>query len=156
MEENSPLLNNNPVEFDNISTDSIKECWICKEIVDTHIKFCECDGYISYVHKECLNTWINTSKKTTCDFCETSYKFNYEYDYDNSQYISKIIPNVFVLIAIIILCILTFVKDTPLYINSYIIWLAAIFIIIITIKDFLKFNENIRNESRIIVLVPYD
>ena len=41
----TPLLDNINIETDdssyndNISTDSIKECWICKEIVDTHINF---------------------------------------------------------------------------------------------------------------------
>ena len=74
---NSPLLNDNIIETndDTISTGSTgstgstKECWICKEIVERHIRFCDCNGYISYVHKECLNKWLITSQKTRCDFC---------------------------------------------------------------------------------------
>jgi len=171
---NTPLLNNIVIESDNISnnsnnshnnisssslndnisTDSIKECWICKDIVDTHIKFCECNGYISFVHRECLNTWINTSRKTTCDFCDKNYKFNSEYD--KNIYLSRIMPNFLIVLLIIVGCILTFIKGSPLYINSVIIWVGAICLIFIVISDFNKFKEAILNESIRIVLMPYD
>ena len=52
-----------------------------------------------------------------------------------------------IVLLIIVGCILTFIKGSPLYINSVIIWVGAICLIFIVISDFNKFKEAILNES---------
>ena len=40
--------------------------------------YCSCEGYISYVHYNCLNTWLNTSHRTNCEFCGDEYIYEYK------------------------------------------------------------------------------
>ncbi|KIJ55634.1 hypothetical protein M422DRAFT_199944 [Sphaerobolus stellatus SS14] len=40
---------------------------------------CKCSGTIRYIHQDCLKTWLDHSKKTTCDVCKHPYSFTKVY-----------------------------------------------------------------------------
>lgn len=44
-------------------------CRICFESNGTLCSLCECKGTMEYVHEECLNEWMRTSKKDHCPYC---------------------------------------------------------------------------------------
>ena len=62
-----------------------KECRICfeKDKVNEFINPCLCNGTSKWVHKSCLNQWIEINihkpANTTCMECKYTYKFNYLY-----------------------------------------------------------------------------
>ncbi|KAF9506397.1 hypothetical protein BS47DRAFT_1385606 [Hydnum rufescens UP504] len=41
---------------------------------------CKCSGTIRYIHQDCLTTWLQHSKKKSCDVCKTEYAFQKVYD----------------------------------------------------------------------------
>ncbi|KAF8518939.1 hypothetical protein BU17DRAFT_48138, partial [Hysterangium stoloniferum] len=43
---------------------------------------CKCSGTIRYIHQDCLKTWLDHSKKTTCDVCKHPYVFTKVYAED--------------------------------------------------------------------------
>ncbi|KAF8327196.1 uncharacterized protein EI90DRAFT_2975197 [Cantharellus anzutake] len=43
---------------------------------------CRCSGTIRYIHQDCLTTWLQHSKKGSCDVCKTEYAFQKVYDPD--------------------------------------------------------------------------
>ncbi|EIN10123.1 hypothetical protein PUNSTDRAFT_35157, partial [Punctularia strigosozonata HHB-11173 SS5] len=43
---------------------------------------CKCSGTIRYIHQDCLTTWLNHSKKKTCDVCKHPYAFTKVYAQD--------------------------------------------------------------------------
>ncbi|XP_055919671.1 uncharacterized protein LOC129951506 [Eupeodes corollae] len=51
-------------------------CRICQnqEEPERLISPCSCKGSLSFVHTFCLEHWISTSKKTTCELCHFQYK----------------------------------------------------------------------------------
>ncbi|KAF8586361.1 hypothetical protein K439DRAFT_961991 [Ramaria rubella] len=40
---------------------------------------CKCSGTIRYIHQDCLKTWLDHSKKSTCDVCKHPYAFTKVY-----------------------------------------------------------------------------
>ena len=84
-------------------------CFICLDIMteDEHRQYCECDGYISYVHYRCLNEWIDTSSRITCDFCKTNYNYEMKYSCDkflNQKILFQKLLLRFILLVFVILC----------------------------------------------------
>ena len=149
----SPLLNHIDVNEITGVNEITEECWICKENMYSYVRFCECEGNISYVHRNCLNTWINTSHKTKCDFCGEEYKFDYELN--RKKYIMKLLSPIFVLGLIITACILTFIKNSPLYTESLLIWGVSGIIILYSINDFIILKDKIYQDSLALSLIPY-
>jgi len=47
-------------------------CRICLEDGDT-ISVCNCKGTQGHVHLECIQKWIDVSKKNTCELCHVSF-----------------------------------------------------------------------------------
>ncbi|ODV87729.1 hypothetical protein CANARDRAFT_5043 [[Candida] arabinofermentans NRRL YB-2248] len=41
---------------------------------------CKCRGSIKYIHQDCLTSWLQHSKKTSCDICHSEYTFKTLYD----------------------------------------------------------------------------
>ena len=52
-------------------------CRICLEPGDL-IQPCDCKGSSAYVHKECLDRWLKTSKRTNCEICLFEYEIEEE------------------------------------------------------------------------------
>ena len=36
---------------------------------------CKCSGSIKYIHQDCLNRWLQQTKKEKCDLCNHHYQF---------------------------------------------------------------------------------
>lgn len=49
-------------------------CRICLEEEGILISPCGCKGSTAFVHRECLETWINTSGKDFCEICLEDYE----------------------------------------------------------------------------------
>ena len=59
----------------------INECRICLEESDDLICICGCKGTAQYVHKECIEEWINRfpvnhPNHTRCQLCNEKYKLD--------------------------------------------------------------------------------
>jgi hypothetical protein len=56
----------------------LKECRIClseeneKDIVSP----CDCKGSVKYVHKECLQKWVDVKGSLKCDICKERYNLS--------------------------------------------------------------------------------
>lgn len=46
---------------------------------------CKCSGSIQFVHQECLERWLEHSKKSTCELCSSKYQFEPEYAKDTPE-----------------------------------------------------------------------
>ena len=59
------------------------ECWICYDSNKDEklISPCKCSGSLKYVHKSCLETWLQYEKDSQCKICKT----NYQIKRDNKQ-----------------------------------------------------------------------
>jgi len=58
------------------------ECRVCRSGAedDRQLFFpCMCSGSIGAVHQDCLEAWLNHSKKDTCELCATKYRFEPHY-----------------------------------------------------------------------------
>ena len=52
-------------------------CRICLESEGEMLNICHCKGSIKFVHKECIELWINTTNnieaRTKCQLCQTNF-----------------------------------------------------------------------------------
>lgn len=48
-------------------------CRICYEDEDELITPCQCDGTMAFVHKECIERWIEISNRETCELCHAAF-----------------------------------------------------------------------------------
>lgn len=56
-------------------------CRICRDnYIENLIQPCNCKGSIAYIHKECLDAWVKTSKMRICELCSTEYNIDVEFD----------------------------------------------------------------------------
>ena len=96
----------------NSSDNSVENtCFICLDTMteDEYRPYCECDGYISYVHYRCLNEWIDASGRITCDFCKTNYNYEMKYSCDkflNQKTLLQKLLLRFILLVLVIICYL--------------------------------------------------
>ncbi|KAH3663575.1 hypothetical protein OGAPHI_004976 [Ogataea philodendri] len=77
------LRNKNSVIFIRFFFMEEQTCRICRcEGTDEDPLFhpCKCRGSIKYIHQDCLMSWLQHSRKTTCDICHTKYAFRTVYD----------------------------------------------------------------------------
>ncbi|RWS20345.1 E3 ubiquitin-protein ligase MARCH1-like isoform X2 [Leptotrombidium deliense] len=54
----------------------LKKCRICftEEQQEEMIAPCGCKGSIKYVHKDCLTSWVTSSRKIRCALCSRTYE----------------------------------------------------------------------------------
>lgn len=59
-----------------------EECRVCRMAAEEKrllYKPCLCSGSIGLVHQDCLEAWLEHSKKETCELCFSRYQFTPEY-----------------------------------------------------------------------------
>ncbi len=83
---------------------------------------CLCSGSIGLVHQDCLEAWLNHSKKDTCELCFSKYQFVplYSPDAPSSLPISVMIRSI---------CSITikhFLPFTIRFVLAAVIWLAFV------------------------------
>ena len=81
--KNNPVYNKDiEAQFDELKEEKEKEeekeCRICLEPSGNLIVVCECKGSCEYVHKECIETWINhfndnDIRHNKCEICKSDY-----------------------------------------------------------------------------------
>tara|TARA_Y100001970_G_scaffold272323_1_gene368882 strand:- start:1026 stop:1457 length:432 start_codon:yes stop_codon:yes gene_type:complete len=79
--KNNPVYNKDiEAQFDELNEgkEEEKECRICLEPSGNLIVVCECKGSCEYVHKECIETWINhfndnDIRHNKCEICKSDY-----------------------------------------------------------------------------------
>lgn len=58
------------------------ECRVCRSGAEDERPLyypCMCSGSIGAVHQDCLEAWLDHSKKDTCELCYTKYEFKPHY-----------------------------------------------------------------------------
>ena len=165
MNENASLLQNevnvipfnqNDVENNSINSNDSGEnlCWICKEIMtfEEMKTYCSCEGYISYVHYNCLNTWLNTSHRTNCEFCGDEYTYRYKINWKlflNNSITSKML---FIICSLFLLSY-AFVKNNYIYVQYFYQKIINIIIILTILNYTIEYISSIYHLSKMIVLV---
>lgn len=130
-----------------------EECWICKDNISIYVKYCECVGNISYVHKKCLNTWINVSHKTKCDFCNASYKCNYVLDIP--KYFRNIYQSLFVVLLLMLIISLLFLHQSPFHTTSLFIKSFLCVFLFTILMHFLFIAKKMYVISSVLSVMPY-
>nr|XP_011467962.1 PREDICTED: uncharacterized protein LOC105352460 isoform X2 [Fragaria vesca subsp. vesca] len=62
-----------------LTTDLSFECRICQteDSIDHMEAPCRCNGTLKFTHRACIQQWINSRFKTTCEICNQPYKGDY-------------------------------------------------------------------------------
>lgn len=58
--------------------DSEKTCRVCRsgeEPGNPLYKPCKCSGSISWIHQDCLESWLNVSRTQRCELCKHPFKW---------------------------------------------------------------------------------
>jgi hypothetical protein len=50
-------------------------CRICLEENEPFISPCRCRGTTQYVHQHCMERWLSTNKRTQCEVCHYTFRF---------------------------------------------------------------------------------
>ena len=167
MDETQPLLSEVVIQENVHSLDNShslegddnleNECYICKELmtIDEHKLYCKCEGYISWVHYECLNTWLNTSQRTECEFCQDEYRYDYNINW--TQFFSKIsFLNILIVTIIYTVLISSLFQNNLFYsegILEKIITILLLLYVSIRSKQYISF---VYIQSRSLQLIPMD
>ena len=144
MYDTSPLLGN-VIEINDI------KCRICKENMtqNEYKKYCDCSGDIKYTHKESLNTWLNISRRISCEFCNTEYlrgnKMSWMKFLFNINYC-----NVVTILTIFSILVFSLIPNDVIYSSTGLEKLCVVFFIMYIIKRSFEYIEQIYNESHII------
>jgi E3 ubiquitin-protein ligase DOA10 len=92
-----------------------KECRICLESSGDFIVICDCKGSCKYVHKECIETWINSfpkehKKHNVCDICNSNYKLELiKYSDDTKKILIGITTFLFILFILLLFVVITLI-----------------------------------------------
>ena len=158
MNESQPLLTEVITQGNDISDDdSINECYICKEpmTANEYKHYCDCEGYISWVHNECLNTWLNTSQRTECEFCENEYR--YEYIINWSTFLTQLQTTatlLFIFIITILICSLF--PNHIIYAEGYIQKIIMVCFLIYVLVQGKKYLSVVYMKSKILTVLPLE
>jgi hypothetical protein len=82
-------------------TKETKQCRIClseneKDIVSP----CHCKGSVKYVHKECLQKWVDVKGVLNCDLCKKKYNVKLKLEEENKVFARfLLVANIFFLVA---------------------------------------------------------
>ena len=119
---------------------------------DEHKKYCDCDGYISWIHEDCLNEWLNISHRDECEFCNREYEYNYKI---NKQLFLKNInyKDVVVIFFIFLILILSFFKNNYVYADGAFEQFVTLMIIIYAIIVSKRYLQRIYNISKTIFVL---
>ena len=82
---------------------------------------CLCKGSISYVHKECLMTWLSYASRTKCELCGFEFKLSPMYAPNT--------PNTLPMKEMILIALETMIKSMPSMIHSVLVcvcWIVSI------------------------------
>lgn len=112
------------METDNSANHEL-ECRVCRIGGDNERPLftpCKCSGSIGSVHQDCLEAWLNHSKKDTCELCGVKYEFAPQYAADTP----KIIPPGVFLKSIFKLTILKALPFSIRVVLALIIWLILV------------------------------
>ncbi|KAL6136472.1 hypothetical protein ACLB2K_061767 [Fragaria x ananassa] len=62
-----------------LTTDLSFECLICQteDSIDHMEAPCRCNGTLKFAHRACIQQWINSRFKTSCEICNQPYKGGY-------------------------------------------------------------------------------
>ena len=141
----------------NSSDDSVENtCFICLDTMteDEYRPYCECDGYISYVHYRCLNEWIDASGRITCDFCKTNYNYEMKYSCDkflNQKTLLQKLLLRFILLVLVIICYLPI--DLPINTNGWLNQTILSLIMVYLLNENYKYFKLLYRNSFIRTLV---
>ena len=80
---------------------------------------CMCKGSISYVHKECLMTWLSFASRTKCELCGYAFKLSPEYAPNT--------PNTLPLKEMVLIALETVLKSLPSAIHLVLLCVSWIF-----------------------------
>ncbi|GMR30635.1 hypothetical protein PMAYCL1PPCAC_00830, partial [Pristionchus mayeri] len=50
-----------------------RACRICQSETGELVRPCGCTGTMGDIHDACLNKWVETSNKTSCEICKETY-----------------------------------------------------------------------------------
>lgn len=78
------------------------ECRFCFESSEPLISPCLCNGTLKYVHKKCLENWIQTSGHFECNVCGAPFKI---LDNDNFIRSTKFLNIIHVILMVLIFLI---------------------------------------------------
>ena len=158
MEETTPLLENDENDEYEESNESFytNECRICKEPMtdEEYRRYCGCNGYISYIHYDCLNTWIRTSHRTQCEFCEEEYSYESKISckiFWHRIYTSGIL---FMSIPLYLLIYILF-PNKLMYAKDFIDKLTVLLIISYVLCKLYINLKWMYNRSKLLILVPF-
>ncbi len=62
------------------------ECRVCYETGGQFVNPCLCKGQ-NNIHEKCLRQWIETSKRNTCEICNTKYKQKIVFSWEIKKYL---------------------------------------------------------------------
>lgn len=80
------------------------DCYICCDDIpgDILIRPCLCN---SYVHRQCIQTWIRYKNITKCTVCLNSYEYE-KYTYDTIKFAIRLTLHYVILISLVLLAII--------------------------------------------------
>lgn len=119
------------------------ECRVCRGGSDLPLRPlfspCLCSGSIGLVHQDCLEAWLEHSRKESCELCKQKYSFDPEYSKETPDVIpfkillysgfKKLFVDVLPFMIRILLAILLWLVFAPLCTSwMYKIWFRSIFL----------------------------
>ena len=91
-------------------------CRICHQNNNLE-KFCKCSGTCGFMHKECLEKWLNHKKIFYCEICK--YKYNIDFSKINYYMILFNLIKKYIIYLIIYYYIFYFFVNKLLYSFNY-------------------------------------
>eukprot|EP01103_Thecamoeba_quadrilineata_P003561 TRINITY_DN13322_c0_g1_i1.p1 TRINITY_DN13322_c0_g1~~TRINITY_DN13322_c0_g1_i1.p1 ORF type:complete len:220 (-),score=3.08 TRINITY_DN13322_c0_g1_i1:178-837(-) len=74
--------------MDQIRAEDARICWVCfdeDKQNETWIHPCRCSGSVKWVHRSCIDSWLERSHSVQCPTCQCNYKFETSYYYKQVQ-----------------------------------------------------------------------
>ena len=138
-------------------------CWICKEKMDEPtVKYCDCAGYISNVHYDCLANWNIESNSKECRWCERKFYYIKKVDYlillklifENMMTFIFLGSIMFYWVMISVIIKYNIKNDIKNINNIIIIIIQCCLILVFIYNDYIYYKENVYNKSIIDKLYP--
>jgi E3 ubiquitin-protein ligase MARCH6 len=101
------------------------ECRVCRVGGDESRPLytpCLCSGSIGLVHQDCLEAWLQHSKKDTCELCSAKYQFVPEYRADTPS----IVPFGILLKSILSIIFFKIIPFTIRLCVGVVVWLGLV------------------------------
>ena len=102
------------------------ECRVCRGVAELPSRPlcspCLCSGSIMFCHQDCLEEWLNHSKKDKCELCGSKYKFTALYAED----MPSVVPLAKLLSSGLKIVITSFLPLVFRVILAIVIWLCVV------------------------------